>query len=636
MFILKRAGLCFYVTTCPPIKEKTPSCTQPKNTEKSIQMAPDKFFPLDHEQIAQKFGLTYKDLSLLIYPDTNTCYKTFTIPKKNGEERTINAPKVMLLRIQQKLSEELTAQYRPKKGAHGFIKGRSIVTNAEEHIKKRYVFNIDLENFFGTIHFGRVRNLLMSAPFNYSHEGATILAQICCHNGVLPQGAPTSPIISNMICWKLDAQLQRLAHKNRCTYTRYADDITFSFNASRNKLPRSIVGFDAQSDDLIVGQVLSKIIKENGFSVNQQKVRLQGRSQRQEVTGITVNRGVNVKRSFIRQTRSMLHAWGKYGAVAAEHDYLSKYRKKDVSEWQEEGIKNGNGEFFIKVVKGRINYIQMVRGRDNEVYRKLAYQLTVVMGKPNKNFQKSREELATFVIDDLADISQGTGFLLEKVGLVTNEHVVSSLTHESSSLYEAYRYDEEKLKQKCRYIYSSKESDIAVLKLSDEMMAIKPYKIGDSKSIKMGDKVTVVGFPGFSPGSTPYINTGKIVSQRVLFGGPVWIVDVPINHGCSGGPVLNNKGEVIGIARCGAANNDGTNEANGFLPISILTDVVASAEYINCTLYADMLEAKPTIDKGKNIFVHNGKNYCRICYEGKVVSEVEELEGGAGYSCISC
>ena len=339
-----------------------------------------------HEKIASKFGLTYKTLAKLIYPDTNKNYISFVVPKKSGKVRKISAPKPKLLSIQRTLAAELEKYYVPKKCCHGFTKDRSIVSNAQNHINKKYVFNIDLENFFESIHFGRVKNLLKSHPFNYSEEAAIILAQICCRNGSIPQGAPTSPIISNLICWKLDAQLQKLAHDNNCTYSRYADDITFSFTKSRKKLPINILQTN-NVGEVFVGLDLKKIIEANGFKINKDKVRLQGRSQRQEVTGITVNKGTNLKREFIRKTGSMLHAWKKFGSAAAEKDYLDKYRLKKIMDWQKDSIKDSNGKFFECVVKGRINYIQMVLGRSNEVYRKLAYRLTEVMGIPNVDFK---------------------------------------------------------------------------------------------------------------------------------------------------------------------------------------------------------------------------------------------------------
>ena len=129
----------------------------------------------DHEKIAQLFNLTYSELSRLIYPTTNNCYKSFFIPKKSGGHREINSPKSELLRIQQKLAKEFENIYSPKDSTHGFVSKRSIVTNAVRHTNKKFVFNIDLEDFFGSIHFVRVRNLLISSPFK-SLEASWLLS----------------------------------------------------------------------------------------------------------------------------------------------------------------------------------------------------------------------------------------------------------------------------------------------------------------------------------------------------------------------------------------------------------------------------------------------------------------------------
>ncbi len=111
-----------------------------------------------------------------------------------------------------------------------------------------------------------------------------------------------------------------------------------------------------------------------------------------------------------------------------------------------------------------------------------------------------------------------------------------------------------------------------------------------------------------------------------------WITNAVINHGCSGGPILNSNREVIGISTYERKYDDGSTEQNGFIPISALKEVVNSSEYLNAVLYLDMLAEKPLIDKCKDLFTHNDKNYCRMCYEGKVVSEIVDEEAG----CSSC
>ena len=154
-------------------------------------------------------------------------YKTFDIPKKSGGTRQISTPITALKIIQRKLNQVLQAVYQTKPSVHGFVSSKNVVTNAQNHVKKRYVLNIDLKDFFPSVNFGRVRGMFMATPYGLHPDVATVLAQICCYNNHLPQGAPTSPIITNMICAKMDGQLQRLAKECKATYTRYADDITF-------------------------------------------------------------------------------------------------------------------------------------------------------------------------------------------------------------------------------------------------------------------------------------------------------------------------------------------------------------------------------------------------------------------------
>jgi RNA-directed DNA polymerase len=166
--------------------------------------------------------------------------------------------------------------------------------------------------------------MFMSHPYNLEAPVATILAQICCHNNQLPQDAPTSPIISNMICAKMDSQLQRLAKESKATYTRYADDITFSTTLS--SFPDSLGHFaeDENNPKFILSDNLVAIIINNGFRINERKIRLQSSRSHQEVTGLTVNKFPNVDRNYVRQIRGMLHAWEKFGLLNAQEKYQER------------------------------------------------------------------------------------------------------------------------------------------------------------------------------------------------------------------------------------------------------------------------------------------------------------------------
>src|SRR5207302_1692057 len=145
----------------------------------------------------------------------------------------ISAPTSSIKIIQKRLNQVLQAVYKPKAPVHGFARDRGIVSNADRHINKKVILNIDLEDFFPTIHFGRVKGVLKAPPYSLPNEVAQTLGNICCYKRALPQGAPTSPVVSNMVCVSLDSGLRHLAEEHACTYTRYADDITFSTTRRR-------------------------------------------------------------------------------------------------------------------------------------------------------------------------------------------------------------------------------------------------------------------------------------------------------------------------------------------------------------------------------------------------------------------
>jgi RNA-directed DNA polymerase len=247
------------------------------------------------------------------------------------------------------------------------VNGKNIVTNAQAHAKKRYVLNIDLKDFFPSINFGRVRGMLMATPYNLPPDVATVLAQICCYNNQLPQGAPSSPIITNMICAKMDSQLQWLAKDCKSTYTRYADDITFSTTLPKfpNKLAYVLTGEDTEK--VFIGNRLLAIIHENGFEINEQKIRLQVKGNHQEVTGLTTNLFPNVDRKYVRQVRAMLYAWAKSGLEAAENEYFDKYVSKSRLPIKQK-LK------FKQVLRGKIEFIGMVKGKEDSIYQKFIQQ----------------------------------------------------------------------------------------------------------------------------------------------------------------------------------------------------------------------------------------------------------------------
>ena len=286
-------------------------------------------------------------------------YSTFFIQKRRGGRRTIEAPNPALKSVQRRLSSILYAVHRPRPSAHGFRRHRGIGTNANCHVGKQHVGNLDLENFFGSINFGRVFGLFLAKPYALPRPVATVLAQICCHKNALPQGAPTSPIVANMVANSLDRDLECLAARYRCRYSRYADDLTFSTDLE--SFPRALLEPKGEGQiAAIVGPALAESLLRQGFRPNPKKVHLASRRVRQEVTGLVVNEKVNIKREFIRQVRAMTHALGKFGDEAATEMHYEEFSTKQYA--------RGGRPMLSHIVKGKLEFVRSTIGADNPVY----------------------------------------------------------------------------------------------------------------------------------------------------------------------------------------------------------------------------------------------------------------------------
>lgn len=342
----------------------------------STETLREKFYHLKRPvDIANLVEVSYDHLVYHIYlvPSEHR-YTTFEIPKKSGGTRQISTPVNAIKIIQKKLNQVLQAVYQTKPSVHGFVNGKNIVTNAQAHARKRYVLNIDLKDFFPSINFGRVRGMFMATPYNLPPDVATVLAQICCYNNQLPQGAPTSPIITNMICAKMDSQLQRLAKDCKATYTRYADDITFSTTLPKFPDDLAYILTEEDTEKIFIGNHLLTIIHENGFEVNEQKIRLQVKGNHQEVTGLTTNVFPNPNRKYVRQVRAMLYAWAKFGIEAAENEYFEKYSLTPRSPLKEKPK-------FSQILRGKIEFIGMVKGKNDCIYQKYLQQYKLLDSK---------------------------------------------------------------------------------------------------------------------------------------------------------------------------------------------------------------------------------------------------------------
>lgn len=315
----------------------------------------DKFYPF-----------TMKHLNYYCNPNNSFHrYKQFRIKKKSGGFRQITAPRnqsfMLLLRY---VNEVFKAVYKPSNYAMGFTEGRSVVTNANMHKGHNYILNIDLKDFFPSIHQARVWKRLQLKPLLFKQSIANVLAGLCSmkektEDGnirfVLPQGAPTSPIITNMICDNLDRGLAGLAKRFGVVYSRYADDITFS----------SMHNVYHPSGEFI--KELRRIVESQGFIMNEDKTRLQKKGSRQEVTGIIVSDKLNVSQKYVRDIRNILYIWRKYGYATAFNKFFPRYKEAKGH------IKKGNPN-MVNVLDGKLMYLKMVKGEDDSVYMRLKAQ----------------------------------------------------------------------------------------------------------------------------------------------------------------------------------------------------------------------------------------------------------------------
>ncbi len=322
-------------------------------------------------------NITLRKLNYYAYSSVNkNRYVSFEIPKKDGSKRQIDAPCMGLRTIQRALNHVFQLVYTPHKAAMGFVLGRSVVTNARIHMGQRYVYNIDLKDFFPSITSGRVFKRLQSKPFGLNEGVARIITDLCCyenseHRHVLPQGAPTSPTITNFICERLDVKLSRLAKAYGLKYSRYADDITFS--GMQNMFDEN--GKFCKSLRHIVED-------EEHFVINAKKTRLCHTGMRQEVTGITVNEKTNVSRRYVKQLRTMIHNWEVKGYDEAQSIFIGKYNSTKNHDFK--GIHH-----IENIIAGKLLYMKMVKGVNDATFKNLVERFDLLLddrpGKDNIN-----------------------------------------------------------------------------------------------------------------------------------------------------------------------------------------------------------------------------------------------------------
>ena len=431
----------------------------------------DKFYPFTMKQ-------------LLYYCNPNHVfhrYRQFKIKKKSGGFRLITAPRNRSFMILlQSVNEILKAIYTPSDYAMGFTEKRSVVTNAAVHRSQNYVFNIDLKDFFTSVEQGRVMKRLTLAPFNFSPQIALLISGLCSmrvkreqpietkqHNldkhfmYVLPQGAPTSPIITNTICDTLDRRLAGLAKRFGLRYTR--DDITFS----------SMHYVYSGNGEFI--NELARIINTQGFVINEAKTRLQKRGSCQEVTGILVSDKLNVTKKYVREIRSLLYIWDKYGYSAAMSRFFPKYKA-------EKGhIKKGNPE-LTNVLDGKLMYLKMVKGDTDSVYVKLYTKFQELVNRdsgPDKTNSYGITYIESFSILEFEKDKNTNIIIHHKDGNKRFATFKLGETHQVASINKDVTLGDEQQKDKLAISYCKnfKRERFWLIHLLDKVTVFKPKPV---------------------------------------------------------------------------------------------------------------------------------------------------------------
>jgi hypothetical protein len=265
--------------------------------------APPRF---DINELARRLKTTPQQLQA-----TKVSYCQFQVPKRSGGTRTISAPDPQLKTLQRLILRRVLGGLAAHPAACGFEAGQSIVTNALPHVGKSVIVKLDVKDFFGSTTAARVEAYLRL--IGWDAESAALLVRLCTYNGSLPQGAPTSPRLSNLVNFRLDSRLAGAAESIGCAYTRYADDLTFSHNDDQwegtqdgnRKIPRPAVS-PGRINDII--WMAKKILSDEGYRIHtRKKLQIRRRHQRQQVTGLVVNAAPALPRPTRRWLRAVEH-----------------------------------------------------------------------------------------------------------------------------------------------------------------------------------------------------------------------------------------------------------------------------------------------------------------------------------------
>jgi len=460
-------------------------------------------------------------------------YTNFNASRPRKKARYISAPDERLKYLQRKIAPLLDQMYRVRHPVHGFVAGKSVKTNAEAHLRKRYIVNLDLKDFFPTITENRVIGMLEALGLDA--RVASIVARICTNRGCLPQGAPTSPVLSNMICFRMDKELLGFSKSARCIYTRYADDITFSSYQPMASLFESAVPGAGRFAVELLSVRLRSIFSNNGFQLNEEKSHYADKYSRRMVTGLKVNEIINVDRKYVRNIRAALLSVECGGVAAADAKFKSQLGG---------GRKDLEDHLF-----GKIAWLRHIRGQSDPVFRAIALRFNASFPGRKIEVVPTRDEVrdrSVWVVEHFeGDMAQGSAFFLSGVGLVTAAHCVTGATE-----VDLYHPSKPANKFKASIDRVGKHFDIAILNHS--IPQTEYFELTRSINVvSVGDALTAMGYPGFAVGDRLNVRPGTVSSLPTKSGVSYIEVTQKLSQGMSGGPLVDAHDAVVGITHKG-------------------------------------------------------------------------------------
>ncbi|EGO9008664.1 RNA-directed DNA polymerase [Enterococcus faecalis] len=249
----------------------------------------------DTEHFRRLLGLEKTDFYNILFKLEYQYHEVEIPKKKQGELRTLFLPSIKLKYMQRWILDNILYSQECNNEVTGFVPSKSIIDNAKPHIGQKYILKLDIQDFFPSI--SKIRVFLMFKHFGYTNDLSNTLSNICIYKNELPQGAPSSPYIANLVCKKMDSRFLGLCKKNNLKYTRYADDITISGGKSVYKFKQFFIN----------------IVTDEKFFVNKKKVKLLKNGDRKQVTGIVINEKLSVPKNIIRDLRRDIYYITKYG-----------------------------------------------------------------------------------------------------------------------------------------------------------------------------------------------------------------------------------------------------------------------------------------------------------------------------------